>query len=530
MASTRLDSAYRATVEAERALCLASLEAHIEIACEKVFDPSVHGDIIQAIQDWKDGKITLYELICMLPRGHFKTTLFACIATWLIAINRNTTICIVGAVHSTGADTVYVIRQLLESPRMVEIYGDFKGETVWNNEELVVSGRTETMRESTVKVMGVESFKPGGHYSILWFDDPEDQNTVNTTDLLAKTREVYALGRPMADKPGAIRWLTGTFWADNDLYSHLIQQYGLGIVDEMSGKLVCENGARSKSGKQMVFFKPAEDDEGNPLFPSRFSREILAEIRAEMEFTSPGSYDKQYLLNPVTNKSARFRPEDYQTVPNPPAGILEVAFGLDFAQSKTEGSDRTGIVGFFHTPDYRIFVFEASELAIQAEAQQDAIFDRHLAFPSARFYAEADNFVKGWIPQFEAECRRRGIFPVIEWIDSGNRNKKDDRIFSTEGLFRAKRVYFLPGTNILWSQLSRMPASRRKDVADAFTNPIPYIVPSFAPQSDIGKKTPLRGYTKLLQNSAGDPPWGKSRNSDTPYATKEGDQVPWSAS
>lgn len=518
---------YRATIEAERALCSASLHAHITIACEKEFDDRVHGDIIQAFQDWVDRKLALYELLCMLPRGHFKTTLFACILTWLIARDRNVTACIVGAVHSTGADTVYIIRQLLESPRMVEIYGTFKGETVWNNEELVVSGRTETLRESTVKVMGLESFKPGGHFTVVWFDDPEDQNTVNTPELRAKTREVYALGRPMADKPGSMRWLTGTFWLDDDLYCHLIKQYGLGHVDEVTHKLVVQNGAVSKNGKQMVFFKPAEDEDGNPLFPSRFSRETLNEIREEMEFTSPGSYDKQYRLDPASRKSARFRQEDYQAATVAPKEC-EVWFGMDFAQSKTEGSDRSGVVGVFVTADYRFFPFEASELAIDAEAQQDAIFDRHVAFGGkVRFACEADNFVKGWMPQYETRCRQKGIFPVVEWIDAGARAKKDDRIFGTEGLFRQKLVHFLPGCALLWGQLTRMPASRRKDVADAWANIVQMVVPSLIPAPTQEKKP--RGYEKILYaNSAA--PWSAEKNPQTPFAGKRGDAVDWRAS
>lgn len=508
---------------------MASLHAHITIACEKEFDEKTHGDLIQAFQDWADGKLTLYELIAMLPRGHFKTTLFACILTWLVARDRNVTACIVGAVHSTGADTVFIIRQLLESPRMIEIYGPFRGESVWNNEELVVMGRTETMRESTVKVMGIESFKPGGHFTVVWFDDPEDQNTVNTPELRAKTREVYALGRPMADKPGSMRWLTGTFWDDDDLYCHLILQYGLGSVAEETGKLEVQNGAVSKSGKQMVFFKPAEDEEGNPLFPARFSKETLKEIREEMEFTSPGSYDKQYLLDPASRKSARFRPEDYVAVPQVPSIDMEVSFGMDSAQSKTEGSDRTGITGSFHTADYMFYIFEASELALDAELQQNAIFDRHAAFPRARFYVEMDNFVAGWRPHFEVRCRQMGVFPVVEWIPSGNRNKKDDRIFSTESLFRMKRVAFLPGTATLWGQLSRMPASRRKDVADAWANIVQFVVPSLLPEAAPQKK--MRGYEKILYANAA-APWSleQEQKLQTPYAGRCGRDVDWRAS
>lgn len=520
--SESLASLYGEVLLAERELCKKYLWAHIEIACGKTFDPVVHGDIIQAFQDWADGRLSLAELICMLPRGHFKTTLFACILTWLIARDRNITSCIVGAVHSTGADTVYIIRELLESEEMVRIYGPFKGDSVWNNEELIVCGRTERMRESTVKAMGVESFKPGGHFNIVWFDDPEDQDTVNTDALRQKTRTVYALSRPMADKPGAMRWITGTFWDDGDLYCHLIEQYGLGKIDPVEGRLVCENGKRSKDGKKLLFFKPAEDEEGNPLFPARFSRETLAEIREEMEFQSPGSYDKQYGLNPVTNKSSRFRPQDYQTADSAPREY-EVWFGMDFAQSKTEGSDRSAVVGCFATPEYRFYVFEATEIALDAELQQDAIFERYASFPSVRFSVEADNFVKGWKPQFEARCRQMGVFPMIEWIDAGNRNKKDDRIFGTEGLFRAKQVFFLPGTTVLWSQLKRMPASRRKDVADAWANIVEKVVPSLNPSSTEEKK--VRGFFKLLvANDEG------TNHGNTPYASVEGSEVPWPAS
>jgi hypothetical protein len=414
----------------------------------------------------------------------------------------------------------------------VEIYGEFKGDSIWNNEELVVRGRSDTVRESTLKATGIESFKPGGHFTIVWFDDPEDQDTVNTTELLAKTRRAYALARPMADKKNSMRWLTGTFWSDNDLYCHLIEKYQLGKVDPEGGRLICETFAMSPNGKQALFFKPAEDDEGNPLMPSHFSKEKLADTREEMEFSSPGSYDKQYLLNPVTKKGSRFPDEDHVIVASMPYVEHEVSFGMDFAQSKTEGSDRSGVVGTFHTADYMFYVFEAVELKIDAQAQQNAIFERHERFPHARFFCEADNFVKGWIPHFEIRCRQAGVFPMVEWIDSGARAKKDDRIFATEGLFHMKRVAFLPGSSTLWSQLSRMPASRRKDVADAFANIVQYRVPSLGDLKGLGveqKKVP--GWHKLVENASGPPPWNENgATPENPYAGKNGENVPWPAS
>jgi hypothetical protein len=248
-----------------------------------------------------------------------------------------------------------------------------------------------------------------------------------------------------------------------------------------------------------------------------------------MEFTSPGSYDKQYLLDPANRKSSRFPPEDYIAAVSVPSVHLEVSFGMDFAQSKSEGSDRSGIVGVFNTGDYMFYVFEASELRIDSKMQQDAILDRHQAFPNARFFVEADNFVKGWRPHFEIRCRQMGAFPLIEWIDAGARAKKDDRIFATEGLFHMKRVAFLQGTTTLWAQLSRMPASRRKDVADAWANVAQYKVPSLGVHPTDQPKKEHRSFEKLLYANAASP-WDSDKDPNSPFSGRRGDTVEWKAS
>lgn len=441
----------------------------------------VHGDFVDTLESGD-----FDELLVMLPRGCFKSTVGVGYIAWRIVRDRDFRCLLVGVTFKKTVEVGNLVRQYLESERVVELFGSFVGDEKWNSEEFLVSGRTRMLREPTLTVMGRDSFKPGGHYDVVWFDDPENNETVSTPEQIVKTQDVDALSYPMADEPGAKRLTTGTFWDDQDLYSHKIEKFRLYERREIDGRVVkfkppairkvtkfeFEDGTKYQL-RVVGLYRPAEDPEtGELLFPERLSHAALARAKASM---TASHYSAQYLLDPVSKETARFLPSDFIYTHKPPEeGRFHI--GIDVSQARTRGSDNTGIVVVEVAQSFKFHVHEALRLRIDTPTLWARIveLDKEYSRPGLRavFCIEEDNFVRGWRPYFEDWLRGQDISLQIEWIMSFTRKKKEDRVDAMEPLFRSHDVTITPGQTLLEEELIRHPAGRFKDVMDSMTNVI----------------------------------------------------------
>lgn len=102
-----------------------------------------HGSVVRALE-----AATLRKLI-ILPRGCFKSSLCSeAFPVWLILRNPNLRIMIDSEVYTNSKNFLRQIKHHLESPRVTELFGEFRGDP-WNEGEANVSQRTVTRKEAT---------------------------------------------------------------------------------------------------------------------------------------------------------------------------------------------------------------------------------------------------------------------------------------------------------------------------------------------------------------------------------------------
>lgn len=484
----------------------------------------VHGDIVAALQ-----RGDFDEILILLPRGHFKTHLVAGYVSWRIAKDRNESWLIVAVNFQKGVEVVHLVRQMLELPAIRAVYGDFDSQISWSTERFIVSGRTKPIREDTLSCVGIEAFRPGGHFSGgVVFEDVEDQYTVATPELKAKMRQNDALARPMVDGPGSVRITDGTFYADDDLYNHKLDLYGFPRQDSDAAWNPPLNGGRSTTGgSAVVFYKPAEDEEGNPLFPERFPREKLVDIRFTMEKTEPGSYGKQYLLNPAMGGEQRFPASDFVFIDALPQG-LRYYISIDAARSMAAKTDRTGVAvvgldvaGLWHVAVAREMQIDGGDLiALLFTLERD-----WTAHARPRMTIEEDGYIAGLKWKINDEQRKRAHFLDLTYVNAHARANKESRIGSLQSLFKTQSIVWLRGeaTARGVQLLQRFPHAKRKDVPDALANLLEIAQPASKRDQWMTNLPP------------GIPPWlakhfqpeYAERRKNQPYLGRRGDTVDW---
>jgi hypothetical protein len=430
------------------------------------FKEEVHGDICAALQRGDSAEIE--EILIMLPRGHFKSTLIAAYLAWRIVRNRNFRGIVVAASDDNANKTVFQTRQFLELPLVVELYGDFKTAN-WALGEFIVSGRTQALRDPTLTARGRKNHRPGPHLDVLVFDDFEDDLTTATLDLIESGRRMDENSTPMVDEPGALRITAGTYWSDSDLHCHKEQKFGLmeEIIAE-DGRIVRKRVNGVVKNKVAYFYKPLYNADGSILFPERFPPEKIASIRMSM---TPSTFAKQYLLDPVHRETAAFRDEDFTVGPCPFTKYSTI-IGLDLANTVGQDSARTGRVVLFVNPEFRIHIADAKGTKMDGDEQMDMIWQDQQIWDHPTFAIEEENYVRGWKIAFEEQQKQKREWLRIEYINAHGRKAKEERILGLQGLFRSGLVTLSPGCHDLIHELLRFPVGQYRDVADALVNAV----------------------------------------------------------
>lgn len=443
------------------------------------FVEHVHGDILDALQagDWD-------EMLIMLPRDCYKSSLCAAYVSWRVVLDRNFMALLVGITFTKTQEVFALAQKFLERDHVTELFGVMRSDHDWSKTTFTVSGRTRDLRSPTLTVMGRDSFNPGGHYDLIWFDDPESRETVSTEEQVIKTRKVDSDSYPML-LPDAKRVTTGTFWDDQDLYNYKIGRFHLYEVVDEDGKEVKYKPPMLRRNRELMkndgtvalrrivaFHKPAaKPDLTDLLFPERLSEEYLLFKRDAADTAS--DFSAQYLLDPVSRDNAVFLPSDFlYDHQMPDTGRLYI--GLDVAHSREKSADYIGMTVANVDPDFQFYIHEALRFQMDSRKLWDKILSMHLKYTRGNrppvFAIEEDHYVKGWKPYFLDWIRTQGHVLWIEWIPSFSRNSKHLRIESMQSLFRGGSVRIAPGQTLLEDEGVRFPAGRYRDVLDSLTN------------------------------------------------------------
>lgn len=527
------EEAERQRIE-ENALLLDSTWFFADTLLGLDFDPVVHGDIFKEIDgdDWDEGFV-------YLPRGCFKSFMLASYVARQIARDRNWRGLITGISYKKLMELSELAQAFLMRREVVERFGTFENPGSWGKEGWTVAGRTRDLREPSLTVMSIESFKASGHYDFGGTDDAEDQDSTNTPDLIEKTRRVDSLMYPMISEGKRQRLTFGTFWDDSDLYNYKMRLFKLhDTVDHGGGqveivrrpfvrnKVTIEIPGEEPAVKRVFqFWKPATNPDGTALFPRKLSLQHLAILRASM---TPSEYAAQYELDPIGKENAEFKKEYFRHADRLPEGPFEWYVLGDFARSLRPDSDMTGFCVVAIDKDYHWYVVEAGRFRFDPETDDliDRIVTYHKAYKDAHFCFEEDGYATGIKKRLDEKLLLAHVTPRITWIKSGGRKPKNGRISSLRGQFAAGHVTLLPGTYALEEELLRGEKSRYKDTKDAFANLLE-VAQAASPHFDYSEPKEPEEDPRDLDPAA---PWHHNGGEDAAerrYARMKPEEVPW---
>jgi len=379
------------------------------------------------------------------PRGHFKTTnITVGYSLYELCKNPNLRIFIGNSVLSNAKSFLREIKgHLANNDKLKEIMGDtINKDDKWTEQEIILKTRTINKKEPTIQVAGVGQSLVSQHYDLMILDDLVDQDNVNTKELIQKTIDWYRMAISLLEPDGKII-VIGTRYNYGDLYGWLIENH---------------------SDKFKPQVHSCFDENGDPIFPSRFTKEKLKEIRDEQ-----GSFifSGQYLNEPVDAESAKFKKTDfrYYTDGEISGKELYTIYMIDRAYSLAKTADFTAHVIVSIDSDNNWYVRLAKRVREGEKDLINRIFDNKHAFNVDKIGIEQKAFDDTIRPVLLEEMSRRGDYFQIEELKG--RLSKITRIEALSPRFEVNKVFFLHGMDDLEDELIRFPLSKHDDLMDA---------------------------------------------------------------
>lgn len=172
------------------------------------------------------------KLLVLAPRNHGKSFLAISYCLRKICLNRNIRILFISASANQAEKRVRLIKQSLMSKKIVEDFGDFKGEdTKWSSTQIYVK-RDEQSVDPTLEAVGSGGKITGAHVDIVVLDDVEDDITVSSPSTRAKTRDwLRGTITPILNN-GGLMLVIGTRKHYDDLYEHMMNDATFEVLND----------------------------------------------------------------------------------------------------------------------------------------------------------------------------------------------------------------------------------------------------------------------------------------------------------
>lgn len=197
-----------------------------------------------------------------LPRGHLKSWIVT--KGWAIQQvlkNPNLRVLIVNAVEGNATMFLRTIEKFMGPGSGLEvIYGSFVSD-VWNQNELIIRQRTQVLDAPTFAAAGVQKTLTSQHYDIIIADDLVEPANVATPEQRAKIYEFYLSLFDLLEPQGKLV-VIGTRYHQADLYSKILEE-------------------NDDKHNWSTFIRSCYNDDGSVLFPEKFTKERLENIRSK---------------------------------------------------------------------------------------------------------------------------------------------------------------------------------------------------------------------------------------------------------
>lgn len=428
-----------------------------EILGVKGLNRTFHGEMADFMQAQKEQKLIL------APRGHLKSTICTVYyALWRICKNPNVRVLIANYKLQLASSLLFQIRNEFTMNEGLEVYyphliPDMK-KAKWNESEITVRRETNP-KEATVEIAGVGAEITGRHYDLIICDDVVGPGNITTKEQLDKTLQWFNQLEFLLD-PGGDQCLVGTRWHFDDLYGHIQEHL---------------------SPPYAVFKRGIWDEEGNPIWPEKFTKERVASLKERVEKDpkqGPALFVAQYLNEVIDEATADFKRgflKEYNEDELPED--LAVTMTVDPAISDKETADFTAITVRAVDINGNWWILESfAERGMTPMDLIEKVFEMFLKWKERGY--EPDGVGIEYVAYQKAlqyiindEMRKRNIWlPMYEL--KNHRNSKEYRIrgaLATRwqlGAIRIPRVR-LDNTDELLDQLFRFPKCSHDDLVDS---------------------------------------------------------------
>ncbi len=356
-----------------------------------------------------------------------------------------------------AVDSVKLLREWLENPKIVQLYGSFKSED-WGKEEFTISQRTKPQRDPTVRALGLDVPMQGKRCDFMWWDDLIGESN-NTDEGILKVERRVAASMPLI-VPGGEALYTCTRWNSYDPSTDgftvgnqpgILRQWkhhGTWDAPPPRGFF----GAYAQAGDDRLF---PGCEVGEPLFPGVLSEETIEEMRTTMPY---GTFASQILNDPIPDDQRYFSDEDFQyfdpyTLEGEKADILvgavpfmavDPASGKPAAQGKPR-DETTFAVGFVNWQQNvpSGFLVEWTGGIWKPSKVQDVFFDLVTQWKPRKIFVETNIGGEYFVDPIKKRARELGIFlPIADFASSlHGTGKKVARISAMQESYNYRRIW-----------------------------------------------------------------------------------------
>jgi predicted phage terminase large subunit-like protein len=437
------------------------IEGNLKFLCKEYLNTphwsKVHDELMQFMRSAGN------RIHIELPRGHLKSWIVT--QGWAIQEmlkNPDVRILLVFNTETNATKCLRFIRGFLSRGSYLSgFYGPFETD-VWSQDELQIRQRKTPQVAPTFMAAGLQKTLTSQHFDIIIADDLVDLENVRTKEARDKVYEFYLSLFDLLEPDGRIV-VIGTRYHQDDLYARILEENSL-------------------HHHWSTFLRRCYKEDGEVLFPEKFSKETLEDIKQKSFY----HFSTQYLNDPIDPENADFKNDWIKTydptTPNPGSLYLTI----DPAISLSRDADYSAFVVAGQFSDKRIRVVDCLHRRLVPSGLVDAIFSLVEKWRLHRVGIETFAFQKTLKYDIQRQQRERGIFFSIDEL--GKRHSgRGEQILSKEARIRRLQPYFEQGLVEIRSDMSELrdellsfPRGKHDDLIDALSYQLDYLVPSLS--------------------------------------------------
>jgi len=466
-----------------RDLAMGDLRAFIALVAPERMLGSCHVELCNFLQ-----RPTDKHQLCIWPRAHQKSTMVAYWCAWHIVNNPEITILLASATSGVVEKQLGFIKSILAGQVVATYWPELMAKpdggkyTLWRNDEFCVEHwkrDDESIRDPTMKAVGVGSETTGLHFDVVVLDDIVVLSNADTKTERDKLDTYYSLLNSVLN-PGGVIKAVGTRYHPDDLYNYLINMTEPIYDDqgeiveqehvyEITVKVVEENGQ---------FLWPRTQRKDGKWFG--FNKRELGRVKAN--YRDKAQFLAQYYQDPSDPENKRIENFQYydstklqflKGVWNYNGQPLNVFAAIDFAATLSKKSDYTAIVviGIDGHGNYYVLAikrFKTDKISVMFETLR-TLYDK---WKWVKLRAETSGQQNLVVEQIKSMNQENQVYYTIDkHTPSGD---KQIRIMSNlEPRYEAGKVWHYVGGEC--EELEKQLSSTKPphdDVADAFASAV----------------------------------------------------------